>query len=110
MTGTRCSRPLLHFTRLPRRPLHYLRFPGMQTLHVASCSRRAYHRERRATFLDSVAPLENRLDDSRLAIVMRGTVGADRLQQRLAPGTHAGALAVSESLGITDVEKRNDDP
>src|SRR5215475_10290772 len=24
------SRPLLHFTRLPRCPLHYLRFPGMQ--------------------------------------------------------------------------------
>src|ERR1700730_1820089 len=41
------SRPLLHFTRLPRCPLHYLRFPGMLTLHVASCSRRAYHRERR---------------------------------------------------------------
>jgi hypothetical protein len=37
-------RPLLHFVRLPRCPLHYLRFPGMQTLHVASCSR---HRERR---------------------------------------------------------------
>jgi hypothetical protein len=33
--------------RLPRCPLHYLRFPGMQKLHVASCSRRAYHRERR---------------------------------------------------------------
>src|SRR6201982_949143 len=33
--------------RLPRCPLHSLRFPGMQTLHVASCSRRAYHRERR---------------------------------------------------------------
>jgi len=33
--------------RLPRCPLHYLRFPGMQTLHVASCSRRAYRRERR---------------------------------------------------------------
>jgi hypothetical protein len=33
--------------RLPRCPLHYLRFPGMQTFHVASCSRRAYHRERR---------------------------------------------------------------
>src|SRR6201987_2938840 len=33
--------------RLPRCPLHYLRFPGMQTLHVASCSRRAYYRERR---------------------------------------------------------------
>src|ERR1700723_2280941 len=33
------SRPLLHFTRLPRCPLHYLRFPGMLTLHVASCSR-----------------------------------------------------------------------
>jgi hypothetical protein len=41
------SRPLLNFTRLPRYPLHYLRFPGMQTLHVASCSRRAYRRERR---------------------------------------------------------------
>src|ERR1700738_4453877 len=41
------SRPLPHFTRLPRCPLHYLRFPGMQTLHVASCSRRTYHRERR---------------------------------------------------------------
>ena len=41
------SRPLLHFTRLPRCPLHYLRFPGMLTLHVASCSRGAYHRERR---------------------------------------------------------------
>src|SRR5215472_3836037 len=27
-------------------PLHYL-FPGTQTLHVASYSRRAYHRERR---------------------------------------------------------------
>ena len=40
------GRPLLHFTRLPRGPLHYL-FPGMQTLNVASCSRRAYHRERR---------------------------------------------------------------
>jgi hypothetical protein len=26
------SRPLLHFTRLPRCPLHYLQFPGMQTL------------------------------------------------------------------------------
>ena len=25
------SRPLLHFTRPPRRPLHSLRFPGMQT-------------------------------------------------------------------------------
>jgi hypothetical protein len=33
--------------RLPRYPLHDLRFPGMQTLYVASCSRRAYHRERR---------------------------------------------------------------
>ena len=33
-------------SRLPRCPTHYLRFPGMQTLHVASCSRRAYHRER----------------------------------------------------------------
>jgi hypothetical protein len=41
------SRPLLNFTRLPRCPLHYLRFPGMQTLHVASCERRACHRERR---------------------------------------------------------------
>ena len=41
------SRPLLHFTRLPRCPLHYLQFPGVLTLHVASCSRRAYHRERR---------------------------------------------------------------
>jgi hypothetical protein len=41
------SRPLLNFTRLPRYPLHHLRFPGMQTLHVASCARRAYHRERR---------------------------------------------------------------
>jgi hypothetical protein len=38
--------PLLHVARLPRCPLHYL-FSGMQTLHVASCSRRAYHRERR---------------------------------------------------------------
>src|ERR1700758_3900389 len=38
------SRPLLNFTRLPRYPLHHLRFPGMQTLHVASCARRAYHR------------------------------------------------------------------
>src|ERR1700676_197446 len=28
-------------------PLHYLRFPGMQTLHVASCSRRAYPPARR---------------------------------------------------------------
>src|ERR1700751_6072986 len=26
------SRPLLHFTRLSRCPLHYLRLPGMQTL------------------------------------------------------------------------------
>jgi hypothetical protein len=26
------SRPLLHFTRLPRCPPHYLQFPGMQTL------------------------------------------------------------------------------
>jgi hypothetical protein len=26
------SRPLLHFTRLPRCPLHYLQFPGIQTL------------------------------------------------------------------------------
>src|SRR5262249_42691437 len=33
------GRPLLHFTRLPRCPLLYLRFPAMQTLHVASCSR-----------------------------------------------------------------------
>src|SRR6201987_3837454 len=33
------SRPLLHFTRPPRCPLHYLRFPN----DVASCSRRAYH-------------------------------------------------------------------
>jgi hypothetical protein len=41
------SRPLLNFTRLPRCPLHHLRFPGMQTLHVASCARRAYPRERR---------------------------------------------------------------
>src|ERR1700756_1658747 len=44
--------PVNQFTRhplprLPRYPLHYLRFPGMQKLHVASCSRRAYHRERR---------------------------------------------------------------
>src|ERR1700721_687258 len=31
------SRPLLHFTRLPRCPLHYLRFPGM--LSGLSCSR-----------------------------------------------------------------------
>src|ERR1700746_2747340 len=30
------GRPLLHFTRLPRCPLHYLRFPGMLTLHFAS--------------------------------------------------------------------------
>src|ERR1700751_5673316 len=41
------SRPLLNLKRLPRCPLHYLRLPGMQTLHVASCARRAYHRERR---------------------------------------------------------------
>jgi hypothetical protein len=41
------SRPLLNFTRLPRCPPHYLRFPAMQTLHVASCAPRAYHRERR---------------------------------------------------------------
>src|SRR6201981_1189144 len=41
------TRPLLPFTRPPRCPLHSPRFPGMQTLHVASCSRRAYHRERR---------------------------------------------------------------
>ena len=41
------SRPLLHFTRPPRCPLHSPRLPGVQTLHVASCSRRAYHRERR---------------------------------------------------------------
>jgi hypothetical protein len=40
------SRPLLHFTRPPRCPLRSPQFPGMQTSHVASCSRRAYHRER----------------------------------------------------------------
>jgi hypothetical protein len=39
-------RPLQHFTRPPRCPLRSPRFPGMQTSHVASCSRRAYHRER----------------------------------------------------------------
>ena len=51
------SRPLLHFTSLPRCPLHYLRSPSMQTMHVASCSRRAYHRERRrrATLIALVA-------------------------------------------------------
>src|SRR6266700_1099641 len=40
------SRLLLHFKRPPRCPPQSLRFPGMQTLHVASCSCRTYHRER----------------------------------------------------------------
>src|SRR5215510_12862516 len=54
------SRPLLHFTRLPRYPLHYLRFPSPQTLHVASCSRRAYHRERRRHLIAPAAePVPN---------------------------------------------------
>ena len=54
------SRLLLHFTRLSRCPLHYLRFPGPQTLHVASCSRRAYHRERRRHLIAPAAePVPN---------------------------------------------------
>src|SRR6202051_1485148 len=40
------TRPLLHFTPPPRCPLRSPRFPDMPTPHVASCSRRAYHRER----------------------------------------------------------------
>jgi hypothetical protein len=40
------SRPLLHFTRPSRGPLRSPRSPGTQTSHVASCSSRAYHRER----------------------------------------------------------------
>src|SRR5262249_51877404 len=41
-------------------PLHYLRFPGPQTLHVASCSRRAYHRERRRHLIAPAAePVPN---------------------------------------------------
>ena len=41
------SRPLLHSTRPPRCPLHFPRFPRYEVMHVASCSPRIYHRERR---------------------------------------------------------------